>query len=85
MISRGLYTKIFAKTSDDLCHVASEDGLIWSCIVSEEWQEESSSNDFVHAIKVPIDLKSEIPQNNFVVSQKDGTVSYGGKTRRPCW
>lgn len=79
MTVHGLRTRIFATTSDDRCHVVSEDGLIWSCIVSEEWQKELSSNDFVPAISIPRNLKSEIPQNDFIASKRDGTISYGGK------
>lgn len=45
----------------------------------EEWQEETSSKDFVHAILVPKNLKADLPEGKFVVSKSDGTVSYGGK------
>lgn len=81
MILRGLYKKIFATTSDDRCHVVSEDGLIWSCIVSEDWRRDSSSDGFVYAIMVPRNLKSDIPQVGYIASNSDGTISYGGKTR----
>ena len=84
MIVRGQYTKIFATTSDERCHMVSEDGILWRSTVSEEWKKKSYSDDFVHAIMVPTDLKSEIPQNNFAASRKDGAVSYGVKSRQNC-
>lgn len=80
MIVRGFFKRIFATISDDRCHVVSGDDLIWRCIASEEWQKETSSSDYVRAILVPRNFKSEIPQNSFVASKSDGTISYGGKT-----
>ena len=78
MIVRGLKKMIFAKTSDNQCHMFSVNGHIWSCIVSEEWEKESSSEDFAHVVYVPPHLKSETPQDGFIFTKKDGTVSYGG-------
>lgn len=78
MIVRGLEKMIFAKTSDNQCHMFSVNGHIWSCIVSEEWEKESSSEDFARVVYVPPHLKSETPQDGFILTKKDGTVSYGG-------
>ena len=78
LIIRGSYTRIFAMATDDRCHVVSEDGLTWSCIMPEEWQHESSSNDFVHAIFVPRNLKSNLPEGEYIASKSDGTIFYGG-------
>ena len=78
MIVRGLEKMIFAKTSDNQCHMFSVNGHIWNCIVSEEWEKESSSEDFAHVVYVPPHLKSETPQDGFIFTKKDGTVSYGG-------
>ncbi|XP_078369723.1 uncharacterized protein LOC144653563 isoform X2 [Oculina patagonica] len=78
MIIRGLFKMIFGVTRDNRCHVVSEDGHNWSCIMPEEWQQETSSNDFVQAILVPKNLKADLPEGEFVVSKSDGTVSYGG-------
>ena len=78
MIVRGLEKMIFAKTSDNQCHMFSVNGQIWSCIVSEEWEKESSSEDFASVVYVPPHLKSETPQDGFIFTKKDGTVSYGG-------
>ena len=79
MIVRGFHKKIFGMTSDNRCHVVSGDDLIWRCIASDEWQKEISSSDFMGAILVPRDLKSEIPQNSFTASKSDGTITFGGK------
>ena len=81
MITRGLSKKIFGVTRDNRCHVVSRDGLIWSCIMPEEWRQESSSKDFVRAISVPRNLKSHLPESKYVASKSDGTVSYGGKMK----
>lgn len=78
MTVRGLEKMIFAKTSDNQCHMFSVNGHFWSCIVSEEWEKESSSEDFAHVVYVPPHLKSETPQDGFIFTKKDGTVSYGG-------
>ena len=48
----------------------------------EEWRQESSSKDFVRAISVPRDLKSDLPESHFVASKRNGTVSYGGNIKR---
>ena len=82
MIVSGLYKRIFAVSRNTRCHVVSEDGIIWSCIMPEEWRQESSSKDFVRAISVPRNLKSDLPESHFVVLKSDGTVSYGGKIKR---
>ena len=82
MIVRGLYKRIFAMTRNDPCHVVSEDGFIWRCIMPEEWRQESSSKDFVRAISVPRNLKSDLPESHYVALKSDGTVSYGGYTKR---
>lgn len=79
MIVSGLHKRIFAVTRNDRCHVVSENGIIWSCITPEEWQQESSSKDFVRAVSVPRSLKSALPESHFVNLKNDGTVSYGGK------
>lgn len=79
MIVSGLHKRIFAVTRNDRCHVVSEDGIIWSCITPEEWQQESSSKDFVRAVSVSRNLKSALPESHFVKLKNDGTVSYGGK------
>ncbi|XP_068701761.1 uncharacterized protein [Montipora foliosa] len=81
MIVRGLTTRIFAMSSDDRCHLISADNRIWRCIVLEEWKTESSAKDFVHAVFVPGDLKSQVPQKDYVASKSNGTVSYGGSAR----
>ena len=65
-------------SSDDRCHLISADNRIWRCIVLEEWKTESSAKDFVHAVFVPGDLKSQVPQKDYVASKSNGTVSYGG-------
>lgn len=82
MIIRGLYKRIFAMTRNDRCHVVSGDGVTWSCITLEEWRQESSSKDSVRAISVPRNLKSDLPESNFVVLKSDGTVSYGGNIKQ---
>lgn len=69
-------------TRNDRCHVVSGDGVTWSCITLEEWRQESSSKDFVRAISVPRNLKSDLPESNFVVLKSDGTVSYGGNIKQ---
>ncbi|KAJ7327768.1 hypothetical protein OS493_026647 [Desmophyllum pertusum] len=74
MIIRRSYTRIFAMATGDRCHVVSEDGLTWSCIMPEEWQHESSSKDFVHAIFVPRNLKSNLPEGEYIASKSDGTI-----------
>ena len=83
MIVRPLYKKTFAMSSDDRCHLVSDDNFSWSCIVLAEWETESASREFVHAIFVPEDLKNEVPQNIFVASKSNGTISYGGKAQFP--
>ena len=82
MIVSGFYKRIFAVTRNDRCHVVSEDGVIWSCLMPEEWRLESSSKDFVRAISVPTNLKSDLPESHFVALKSDGTVSYGGNIKR---
>ena len=82
MIVRGLYKMIFAVTRNDGCHVVSGDGVTWTCIMPEEWRHGSSSKDFVRAMSVPRNLKSELPESHFVVMKSDGTVSYGGNAKR---
>lgn len=76
---RGLHKKIYARSSDDRCHVVSYDNLIWRCVAHEQWKSDSSSNEFVRAIFIPRDLTSKVPQIDFVASTSNGTVSYGGK------
>lgn len=78
MIVRGLYKRIFGVTRNDGCHVVSGDGVIWSCIMPEEWRQESLSKDFVRAISVPRNITSVLPESHLVVLKNDGTVSYGG-------
>lgn len=82
MTVSGLYQKIFGVTKSDRCHVVSEDGIIWSCMMPEEWRQESSSKDFVRVISVPRDLKSDFPESHFVALKSNGTVSYGGNIKR---
>ena len=82
MIKRGLYKRIFGLTRESGCHVVSREGLIWSCIMPEEWQQESSSKDFVPAVLVPKNIKADFPEDRFVASKNDGTVSYGGKIKQ---
>ena len=79
IIVRGLYKKIYARSSDDRCHVVSYDNLIWRCVALEQWRSDSSSNEFSSAIFIPRDLTSKVPQIDFVASTSNGTVSYGGK------
>lgn len=81
IIVRGLYKKIYARSSDDRCHVVSYDNLIWRCVALEQWRSDSSSNEFSSAIFIPRDLTSKVPQIDFVASTSNGTVSYGGSAR----
>ena len=82
IIIHGSYKRIFGVARDNICHVVSRDGLIWTCIMPEEWQQESSSNNFVHAIFIPKNIKGDLPEDKFVASNNDGTVSYGGKMKQ---
>ena len=81
LIVSGLHKRIVGVTRNDRCHVVSEDGIIWSCMMPEEWRQASSSKDFVRAISVPRNLKSDLPESHFVVLKSDGTVSYGGNLK----
>ena len=72
--------RIYAVTSNNRCHVVSEDGLIWSCTSRDEWIKDSSSRDFIQAIVVPNRLKrGGVPQNQYIASTQNGKVTYGGE------
>ena len=81
LIVSGLHKRIFGVTRNDRCHGVSEDGIIWSCMMPEEWRQASSSKGFVRAISVPRNLKSDLPESHFVVLKSDGRISYGGNIR----